>query len=156
MLKKILIALVIIFVGIQFIPVDRSNPPVTQKINAPEKVSIILETSCYDCHSNETDWPWYSYVAPVSFLIAKDVHNGRKRVNFSEWDKYDEKKKLKKLEAMLEAVEEGGMPLPKYLITHPDAEIDSKKMKTLKDWIVSISNEETPVRYKKEEEIEND
>jgi len=154
MLKKILIVLVIIVVGIQFIPVDRTNPPITQEIVAPTNVLSILKTSCYDCHSNETKWPWYSYVAPISFLVAGDVEDGRKRVNFSEWDKYDEKKKEKKMSAMIEAVEAGGMPLPKYLITHPDAEIDSKKLKTLKDWVTSTDEKDKPLRYEKE--IEND
>ena len=154
MLKKILIVLVIIVVGIQFIPVDRTNPPITQEIVAPTNVLSILKTSCYDCHSNETKWPWYSYVAPISFLVAGDVEDGRKRVNFSEWDKYDEKKKEKKMIAMIEAVEAGGMPLPKYLITHPDAEIDSKKLKTLKDWVTSTDEKDKPLRYEKE--IEND
>jgi hypothetical protein len=152
MLKKILIALAVIVVAIQFIPVDRNNPPVTQEIDAPSNVLSILKTSCYDCHSNETKWPWYSYVAPVSFLISSDVENGRKRVNFSEWDKYDEKKKEKKMDAMIEEVEEGGMPLPKYLITHPDAELNSEKIKELKNWVNSKNETEKPLRYKKEDE----
>lgn len=152
MLKKILIALAVIVVGIQFIPVDRSNPPVTQEIDAPANVKSILKTSCYDCHSNETDWPWYSYVAPVSFLVASDVQNARKRVNFSEWDKYDDEKKEKKKGAILDDVEEGEMPLPKYLITHPNAELNSEKIKELKNWVNSKTEKEKPLRYKKEDE----
>jgi len=156
MIKKILIALAIIFVGIQFIPVDRSNPPVTQEINTPEKVSIILETSCYDCHSNETNWPWYAYVAPVSFFVAGDVNTARKHLNFSEWDKYDEKRKSKKLDGIVELVEKGVMPLSSYTFLHTDAKLNPKKVKIIKDWFVSSSSENEPVRYKKEEEIEND
>jgi len=152
MLKKILIALAIIVIGIQFIPVERTNPPVTQEIDAPPNVLSILKTSCYDCHSNETTWPWYSYVAPVSFLVASDVQNARKRVNFSEWDKYDDEKKEKKKGAILDDVEEGEMPLPKYLIMHPGAEMNSEKIKVLKGWITSKNGEEKPLRYKKEDE----
>ncbi len=111
-----------------------------------------MKTSCYDCHSNETVWPWYSYVAPVSFLVAGDVEDGRKRVNFSEWDKYDEKKKEKKMDAMIEAVEAGGMPLPKYLITHSDAKLDPEKIKILKDWVTSDNGQDEALRYKKEKE----
>ncbi|MCW8803479.1 MAG: heme-binding domain-containing protein [Ignavibacteriaceae bacterium] len=150
MLKKILIALGVIIVAIQFIPVDRSNPPVIQEIDAPANVLSILKTSCYDCHSNETNWPWYSYVAPVSFLVAGDVEDGRKRVNFSEWDKYDEKKKEKKMDAMIEEVEEGGMPLPKYLITHSEAKMDPEKIKLLKDWVTSNNDQNNGLRYQKE------
>ena len=150
MFKKILIVIGVILIGIQFIPVDRSNPPVTQEIDAPINVLSILKTSCYDCHSNETNWPWYSYVAPVSFLVSGDVEKGRKRINFSEWDKYDEKKKEKKMGVMIEAVEAGGMPLSKYLITHPDAEMDSEKIRMLKNWVTSNDNQEKPLRYQKE------
>lgn len=152
MLKKILIALAVIVIGIQFIPVDRSNPPITQDIDAPAEVKAILKTSCYDCHSNETIWPWYSYVSPASFLVAGDVEHGRKRVNFSEWDKYDENKKAKKLNAILEEVEEGEMPLSKYLIMHPAAEMNQEKIKILKDWIISNHESEKPLRYEKEDD----
>jgi|WetSurMetagenome_2_1015567.scaffolds.fasta_scaffold194804_2 hypothetical protein len=151
MLKKILIAVVVILIAIQFIPVERTNPPVTKEIDAPTNVLSILKTSCYDCHSNETAWPWYSYVAPVSFLVTADVENARKRVNFSEWDKYDEKKKAKKLEAMIEDVEEGEMPLPKYILMHKEAELDQSKIKIIKDWVNSNREQNKPVRYEKED-----
>jgi hypothetical protein len=147
MLKKILIAIGVILIGIQFIPVERTNPPVTQEISAPPNVLSILKTSCYDCHSNETNWPWYSNVAPVSFLVASDVRNGRKRVNFSEWDKYDEKKKEKKLEHIIEMVEEGEMPLPNYLIMHSNAKLDPTKIKALKDWVTGNDSSEGKLRY---------
>jgi len=154
MLKKILIALAIIVVGIQFIPVDRSNPPVTGKIDAPSNVLSILKASCFDCHSNETEWPWYSYVAPVSFLVSADVEDGRKRVNFSEWDKYDEEKRAKKLDAIIEEVEEGEMPLSKYTLMHPNAKMDQAKIKVLKDWINNDNAQDNSLRYKKENEKE--
>jgi len=148
MLKKILIALAIIVVGIQFITVNRSNPPVTGKIDAPSNVLSILKASCFDCHSNETEWPWYSYVAPVSFLVSADVEDGRKRVNFSEWDKYDEEKRAKKLDAIIEEVEEGEMPLSKYTLMHPDAKMDQAKIRVLKDWINNDNAEDNSLRYK--------
>jgi hypothetical protein len=152
MLKKILIGLGIIIVAIQFIPVDRSNPPVTQEIEAPANVLSILKTSCYDCHSNESKWPWYSYVAPVSFLVAGDVEDGRKRVNFSEWDKYDEKKQAKKLEYIVDVVEEGEMPLPMYTFIHTDAKLDPSKIRIIKDWVNSDNGQDGRLRYEKEEE----
>ena len=148
MLKKILIALAIIVVGIQFIPVERSNPPVTGKIDAPSNVLSILKASCFDCHSNETEWPWYSYVAPVSFLVSADVEDGRKRVNFSEWDKYDDEKRTKKLDAIIEEVDEGEMPLSKYTLMHPDAKMDQAKIKVLKDWINNDNAQDNSLRYK--------
>jgi hypothetical protein len=154
MLKKILIALTVIVIGIQFIPVNRTNPPVTQEIDAPSNILSILKTSCYNCHSNETSWPWYSYVAPVSFLVSTDVENARKRVNFSEWDKYDERKKAKKIDAMIEDIEAGDMPLPTYTIVHPEAKLDPEKIKMLKDWATSNKEKEKPLRYEKEDVID--
>lgn len=154
MLKKVVIVIVAILIVIQFIPVERSNPPVTQDINSPENISSILRTSCYDCHSNETNWRWYSYVAPVSFLIASDVQKGRKRINFSEWDKYDEKKKLKKLDGIREMVEEGEMPLPMYTFIHTDAKLSTEKIRLIKDWVKSVKIDEKPLRYQKESEKE--
>jgi hypothetical protein len=149
--KKFLIILVIVLVGIQFIPVDRHNPPITHEIDAPANVLSILKTSCYDCHSNETNWPWYSYVAPVSFLVSGDVEKGRKRVNFSEWDKYDKKKQTKKLDNIVDMVEEGEMPLPMYTFIHTDAKLDQSKIRLLKDWATYNNSEVKPLRYEKEE-----
>ena len=152
MLKKIFIAVVVIVIGIQVIPVDRSNPPVTKEINAPENALFILKTSCYDCHSNETTWPWYSYVAPVSFLIADDVNEGRRHINFSEWDKYDEKKKEKKLDHVIEMVEEGDMPLSNYLLLHSEAKLDAKKIKALKDWVTGNDGSKSKLRYEQNDD----
>jgi len=141
-LKKTLIGLVIVVAVLQFIPVKRTNPPISWDINAPENVSGILRTSCYDCHSNETRWPWYTYIAPVSFLIASDVNEGRKRLNFSEWDKYDNKKREKKLDGIIEVVEEGEMPLSIYTIIHKDAILDTEKINILKEWVKPGSSKE--------------
>lgn len=134
-MKKILIVLIVLFIGIQFIPVNRSNPPITEEINAPSNIKAILRNSCYDCHSNSTEWPWYSYIAPVSFLVTGDVTEGRQHLNFSEWDMYDKEKREKIFEEMIEEIERGKMPLPMYTITHPDAKIDPLKTKTLQDWV---------------------
>jgi hypothetical protein len=134
-LKKSLIFLVFIVVGIQFIPAERSNPPVTGEINAPSYIKAILKKSCYDCHSNETDYPWYAYVAPFSLLVTKDVNNGRKRLNFSEWDKYDKEKREKTLEVIMEEVNQGTMPLSIYTLVHPSAKLDPLKIKSLSDWV---------------------
>ena len=132
MYKKILIAIVVILVVIQFIPVDITNPPVTEEIKAPENVMNILHTSCYDCHSNKTNWPWYSYVAPVSFFISSDVSEGRHHLNFTEWNKYDEKRREKKLDGVEEMVEEGDMPLATYKLMHPSARLDENKINVIK------------------------
>ncbi len=88
MRKFIKVVLFLVFAGlalIQFVAVDRSNPPVTGEVEASSQVMEVLRSSCYDCHSNETRWPWYSRVAPVSWRIAQHVEKGREHINFSEW-----------------------------------------------------------------------
>lgn len=130
--KYSLIAVIAIFVGIQLIPVDRSNPPIVSDLEAPIEVKTILKRSCYDCHSNEVDWPWYSYVAPVSWLVAHDVKEGREELNFSEWQKHAADAEMK--EGIIEEISEGEMPLPIYLTTHPDTSVSEEELATLKQW----------------------
>ena len=148
-MKKILIVLVVILIGIQFIPVERTNPPVSWDINPPANISEILRTSCYDCHSNETIWPWYSKIAPVSFFVAGDVNEGRKHLNFSEWDKYEADKREKILEEMVEEIEKEAMPLTSYTFTHPNAKLDDQSIKLIKEWVNPDGNSEESLRYKK-------
>src|ERR1700677_1307278 len=85
--KCIFLTLLAMFCALQFVPVNRANPPVdpAKKLQPPPEVEVILRASCYDCHSDETRWPWYSYVAPVSWWIANHVQDGRRRLNLSEW-----------------------------------------------------------------------
>ena len=134
MLKKILIGVAAILVAIQFIPVDRSNPPAEGELMESTELKTILKRSCYDCHSNETVWPWYSYVAPVSWLVADDVHEGRKHLNFSNWQNLEVRKVSKKKEDIREMIDEGEMPLSKYLLLHPEAKLSEKDKQVIKDW----------------------
>jgi hypothetical protein len=129
-----LIALVVLFLGLQVVPVERTNPPVEGEISAPPEVRTILRRACYDCHSNETVWPWYSYVAPVSFLVARDVHEGREELNFSTWSRLSPKRRHDMLEEIWEEVEEGEMPLPIYLPTHPEARLTGQDRAVLRNW----------------------
>lgn len=137
-IKYSVIGLVIIFVLIQLIPVDRNNPPITGEINVPLEVKNILQRSCYDCHSNQTDWPFYSYVAPVSWLVARDVREGRKELNFSEWNKYDAKKRNKKYKETYKEIKDGEMPMKIYLITHPSADLNENEKQIIKNWTDSL------------------
>ena len=132
---KLILILVLILVILQFIPVERDNPPVTGEITAGPEVMGVLKRSCYDCHSNETRWPWYAYVAPVSFLIAHDVEEGREHINFSAWSSYPEAKQRKIADEMLEEVGQNDMPLPMYLLLHSDAELSGIDRQTLKEWV---------------------
>src|SRR5262245_21993196 len=88
---------IVLLVGSQLVPIDATNPAVEGDIPAPPEVKAILRRACYDCHSNETVWPWYSRLAPLSWLISRDVHEGRSKLNFSTWDQYTPEEQLSKL-----------------------------------------------------------
>jgi hypothetical protein len=137
MQKIILLFFVAIFLIIQIIPVTRDNPPVTADFEGPSEVKDIFEKSCYDCHSNETVWPWYSRVAPISWLVAGDVSEGRENLNFSEWGTYSAKKQIKLAENIGEEIKEGEMPLMIYLILHSSAKLDERQKAIIYDWVAS-------------------
>lgn len=131
-----LILFIAVFVLIQLIPVDRSNPDVSQEfdLKAPKNVKVILKNSCYDCHSNETKWPFYSYIAPVSWLVSGDVAEGRRHINFSIWEQYPMERQHNKKAAMWEEVSEGKMPLPSYVFMHGESELNDQQKLILKEW----------------------
>lgn len=132
-----LAALAVVFVAIQLVPVDTENPPVAADIDTPAEVKTILRRSCYDCHSNETRWPWYSRVAPFSWLVSYDVAKGREELNFSTWSQLSTREQVEMLEETWEAVSEGEMPLWYYLPAHPDARIRASDREVLQAWIRS-------------------
>jgi len=135
-MKKLLrygfLTLIVLFLVIQLVSVDRSNPPVVSDFDGPIEVKQILQRSCYDCHSNESEWPWYSYVAPVSWLVAYDVEEGRDELNFSDWQRFAGDAHL--LEEIPEEVEEGEMPMPIYLLTHREAKVSPQELAVLRGY----------------------
>lgn len=128
------VALLGLLVLAQFVPVDRSNPPVVEEIDAPVEVRAVLERACYDCHSNETVWPAYSYVAPVSWLVARDVHEGREHLNYSEWNRYSAEERLELAEETWEEIVEGEMPMGPYVVLHPEAKLSAEDRSLLRSW----------------------
>ena len=124
----------VILIAIQFIPVNKTNPPVTAELNAPAEIMSVFKKSCYDCHSNETEWPWYSFVAPVSWIVSGDVKDGRLHLNFSKWGNFSRKDIVKMKEEIWEEIERGKMPLGKYIFMHPEAELDQKEKDLIKEW----------------------
>jgi len=127
LLQLSVVILVIIFAFIQIVQVERSNPPVVSEPewSSPEARAIV-EHACFDCHSNETVWPWYSNVAPVSWVVAHHTNDGRGEFNFSDWERNPAES-----EDLLEAVKFGEMPLRGYLALHPEARLNSDEMSML-------------------------
>jgi hypothetical protein len=139
-LKITAVILFVAFVAIQFYRPDFTNPPVVESENllsanyVPENVKAILIRSCGDCHSNETNYPWYSQIAPSSWFLADHIDQGRSEMNFSKWNTYDARRKDHKLDELCEMVEAREMPLPSYLWIHWDAKLSDEEIKTLCDW----------------------
>ena len=141
MKKSLFIGLGIIIVGlmlIQLIPINLSNPPIIEDLTAPPTVKSVLKRACYDCHSHETVWPWYSTIAPASWLLAWDVHEGREELNFSNWKQYSEQKKSKILKEIVEEIDEGEMPPWFYIPLHPEASLSSEDKQQIRQWAQSL------------------
>jgi hypothetical protein len=119
---------------IQFIPSHRENPPVETEVAAPAEVRAILRRACYDCHSNETVWPWYAHVAPVSWLIERDVREGRREANFSTWNRNDARRQARKWKEIREQVEKKEMPPWIYTTVHGEARLSEADSRALLDW----------------------
>jgi hypothetical protein len=144
MKKKIIIGLVIILVLIQFVRVDKTNTPVdtTQDFititKPPAEIVSLLKTACYDCHSNETTYPWYFDVAPVSWWAKDHVNDGRKHLNYSIWGTYKQEKQAHKIDEMYGEVEEGEMPLSSYTMMHGEAKLTPEQKISLVNWLRTI------------------
>lgn len=152
----LLVVLLVVFAGIQFVPVSRTNPPVVADFNGPPEVKAVLKRSCYDCHSNETRWPWYAYVAPVSWLVAGDVEEAREHLNFSAWGRLSAKERLDLREECYEEVAKGNMPLGTYLWLHPDARLSDADKEVLRRWAGVEAKGRTGEEEEEEEEEEHE
>ena len=141
--KSILIVCVV-GVSIQLIQPERSNPPVnpSQTIHAVQhpdpSVSATLARSCNDCHSNLTAWPWYSKIAPVSWLVVSDVRKGRGDLNFSEWGTYPADKQQRMLAEICKQVSEKEMPESTYTWMHPEAKLSDADIHSICTWTQSL------------------
>jgi hypothetical protein len=131
---RIGLGLLVTFLVIQFIPVARTNPPERGQAPAPVEVQTLLQRACYDCHSNETKWPWYSHIAPASLLIAHDVKEGRQELNFSLWEQNNDRRKAKKLKEIAEQLEKDEMPLWYYLPLHSEATLSAAERELIIKW----------------------
>ena len=127
-------ALAAALVGMQAFRTDRTNPPVERDVAAPAGVEALLRRACYNCHSHETVWPWYSHVAPVSWLVAHDVSEGRRELNFSTWTAYPAAKKVRKLRKSAEEVTKRKMPPWYYALVHPEARLADAEREMLRTW----------------------
>lgn len=139
-IKKILIALAVVFIVIQFIPSgipknipeDENSIANSNLVSAPVKEQI--KKSCFDCHSNQVQYPWYSKLAPSSWLLANHIREGKSHLNFSEWEAYSNREKIGLLEDIKDEVVSGKMPLKSYLLIHRDAKLNPEDISALIKW----------------------
>ena len=148
MKKKLLITVPIgIIVLIQFFRIDTQNPAINLSNDflnltvAPTEIQDILSNSCYDCHSYQTKYPWYSNVAPVSWMLSSHIREGRGHLNFSEWNEYSSDKQISLKEECLEEIQSNNMPLKSYTLIHKGARLSDNSKQILVDWLKN--NEQT-------------
>ena len=134
-----LLALGFCALAAQLITVNRMNPAASSEspLAAPEQIETLLTRACYDCHSNRTRWPWYSRIAPASWLVARDVALGRKELNFSEWGSYYPQTQTRKLQWMGRMLRERSMPPWSYRLMHPAARLGAEDRAMLERWVES-------------------
>lgn len=146
-LKRTLVGLLVVLVGIQFIPTDTNKQDGIPKTDiryvydVPGKVLKVLETSCYDCHSNNTNYPWYSKVQPVRLLMDKHIREGKAELNFSEFGNYSDRMKRNKMQSIGSQVEDGEMPLPSYLMMHDEAKISNSDKEVLAVFLNNLAKD---------------
>ena len=136
--RLILLVVLLLAVSIQLVQPVRSNPPVTADLDAPAPVKAVLKRACYDCHSNETSWPWYSAIAPSSWFVARHVDEGRHHFNFSDWGTYDTGKQAQIAEEIVDEIQAGEMPLSSYLLLHSAAALSDADKRQISAWSSTV------------------
>lgn len=150
LLKPALLVLVVALIAAQFFRPDRTAAPIdpsqvmTASVAVPAPVDALLHRACYDCHSNETRWPWYTQVAPVSWILAKHVRDGRDELNFSVWGSYQPRRQAHKLTEICDQVTAGSMPLRAYTVLHRDTSLSPADVEALCTWAKTAATTITP------------
>ena len=144
---KIIIGVIILLIIIQFIRPKRNTGDAlgrndfTHEIQTPDSIMSILKVSCFDCHSNHTEYPWYAEINPVSWWLSNHVNEGKKELNFSEFVTYNERRANKKLDEIAKQLKEHEMPLSSYIFLHPDAKLNEQQIISLVKWTEAAKEE---------------
>lgn len=145
-MKKVILGILVVFILIQFARPKKNDSrnrvnDISTVMDVPEDVQLILKTSCNDCHSNYTNYPWYNEVAPVSWFVASHVNKGKEHLNFSDWTVYNKNQKEHIINDLEEVLQSHEMPLSSYLKKHKEAEMTDEQYKTLLNWVKTIKVE---------------
>jgi hypothetical protein len=139
-IKKILLAILIVLIVIQFIQPARNKngqvlaTDISKMVSLPRDVQIILKTACYDCHSNNTNYPWYTNIQPVGWMMARHIKEGKEELNFSEFGSYAARRQLNKLKSIENSIKDGSMPISSYTIIHKNARLTNEEKALIIDW----------------------
>lgn len=145
-MKKILLGILAIIILIQFFRPEKNNSKnemnaMSTVMEIPVEVTKIIQTSCADCHTNSTNYPWYSEIAPVSWYLAQHVKEGKEHLNFSEWTTYNKDQQEHIINDLKEVLNDREMPLKSYLLIHKDAKLTENQYQIMYDWANSIKVE---------------
>ncbi|WP_445737220.1 heme-binding domain-containing protein [Mariniflexile sp.] len=144
--KIIVLVLLVVFVGIQFVSTARNQSDSTPKTDfmlvndVPKDIKNKLEISCYDCHSNNTAYPWYNKVQPVAWLMENHIKNGKEELNFNEWADYSDRRKKSKLKSIISQVRDDEMPLGSYTLIHKNASFSEDDKKKVITWLTQLKD----------------
>lgn len=139
--RKIFLFLLVVFIVIQFIQPARNEngqvlpTDITNMAVVPDTVKAILAAACYDCHSNNTRYPWYSYIQPGGWWLAKHIRDGKEELNFSEFGSYSTRRQISKLRSIEGSVNDGTMPMPSYMLMHKGARLTKEEKTMIVDWV---------------------
>ncbi len=145
--KKILIAASLLVIVIQFFQPDRKTvalspaTDISSVVPVPDSVKQVLIKACYDCHSNNTRYPWYSYVQPIGWFLAGHIKEGKNFLNFSEFGSYTERKQMSRFDGIANNVRDDEMPLKSYTLIHRDARLAEKEKELLINWAAKSEND---------------
>lgn len=140
-IKKILVGILIVFIASQFIqPVRNKNGQVlatdiSKTYSLPENVQGILKAACYDCHSNNTEYPWYVNIQPVGWMLTRHIKQGKEELNFSEFGSYSARRQMSKLKSIVNSIKDGTMPLSSYTFIHKNAKLSQGDKVLIIDWV---------------------
>ena len=146
-MKKISVILLVAFILIQFFPIDKNNPAPTPQMdfltikNTPETTANLIRNGCYDCHSNETKYLWYSNVQPFAWFLQDHIEEGRKELNFSTFATYEPKRQAHKLAEAIEQIEKGEMPLDSYIIAHSEAKFSEAQKQEVIQYLKLVESD---------------
>lgn len=146
-MKKISVILLVAFILIQFFPIDKNNPAPTPQMdflnikNTPETTANLIRNGCYDCHSNETKYLWYSNVQPIAWFLQDHIEEGRKELNFSTFATYEPKRQAHKLAEAIEQIEKGEMPLDSYIIAHSEAKFSEAQKQEVIQYLKLVESD---------------